>query len=301
MFANILKNRLFIGALAFFVLCVVGSLLYMQHVKQQTVRTLAEGEKRVQQWNEKQNEAPTAKAPVGHTSQGGHRHADSTWHEGSHDSKQGAKGPRPTPPSQRPLEASGEKIITKEEEAEWHKYWAARGLEPPPAGYNYQWDEHGNASLYQYNVPEFEVKWSEEEYPGQDYSKLSQEEWKRHRALRHIVRQTPLRLTQEHEKILRAGGPFPKVTYPPGVVELAKEKIRELDQKASGRTPRVSTTITWNRPPTDKEREAIVRRENELLKSLESQKPKPPPLTGWSDETYVDALVRELEAEAQRR
>lgn len=64
MLANIFKNRLFIGALAFFVLCVVGSLLYQRHVEEQTARELAETKKSVEQWNEKQKEAPTVEAPV---------------------------------------------------------------------------------------------------------------------------------------------------------------------------------------------------------------------------------------------
>ncbi|MYB94378.1 hypothetical protein F4054_19830 [Candidatus Poribacteria bacterium] len=79
MFANILKNRLFIGALAFFVLCVAGSLLYMRHVEQQTARELAEAEERVQQWNEKQNQQPPAETAVGkkpdQPQQAGHRRA----------------------------------------------------------------------------------------------------------------------------------------------------------------------------------------------------------------------------------
>ncbi len=251
---------------------------------------------------EKPTEQPTTEALVGDTSQGGHSHADGTWHEGAHDSEQAAKGPRPTPPSQSSLDASAGNVLTKEQEAERRKFWADMGLDPPPPGFGYSFDEHGNASLYQYNVPEFDVKWSEEESPGQDYSKLSQEEWKRHHALRHIVSQTPLRLTPEQTRqVLLEGNSFPTVTYAPGVVELAQEKIRELDRKASGRHPVGSTSVTWNRPPTDAELEAIARKEYELLKSLESQKPKPPPPTGWTDETYFNALVRELEAEAERR
>lgn len=36
---------------------------------------------------EKPTEQPTTKAPVGDTSQGGHFHADSTWHEGPHEAE----------------------------------------------------------------------------------------------------------------------------------------------------------------------------------------------------------------------
>ena len=42
---------------------------------------------------EKPTEQPTTQAPVGDTSQGGHIHADGTWHEGPHET--------PQPPAQR--------------------------------------------------------------------------------------------------------------------------------------------------------------------------------------------------------
>ncbi len=78
MLKELFRNRLFIGALAFFVLCVCGSLLYMQHVAQQGAEELAETQERVAQWNEKQK--PTTEGKAGDTSQGGHFHADGTWH-----------------------------------------------------------------------------------------------------------------------------------------------------------------------------------------------------------------------------
>ena len=94
------------------------------------------------------------------------------------------------------------------------------------------------------------------------------------------------------------GKPFPTVSYAPGVVELAKERLAELDRKASDRTPKVSTTVSWNRKPTKKELEEIERKEYEMLKSLE--KPRRPSPGPW-DETFIAAILKELEAEAQRR
>ncbi len=78
MLKDLFQNRLFIGALAFFVLCVGGSLLYMQHVAQQGSEYAAETQDRVAQWTEKQK--PTTEGKAGDTSQGGHFHADGTWH-----------------------------------------------------------------------------------------------------------------------------------------------------------------------------------------------------------------------------
>ena len=82
MLKALFHNRLFMGALAFFVLCVGGSLLYQQHVRHQDGEKLAETQDRVEQWNERQN--PTTEVKTGDTSQGGHFHADGTWHGEPH-------------------------------------------------------------------------------------------------------------------------------------------------------------------------------------------------------------------------
>ena len=75
MLKDLFRNRLFIGALAFFVFCVVGSLLYMQHVEQQSARELAETQKRIKAGTEKP--PATAQARVEDTSQGEDVHVDS--------------------------------------------------------------------------------------------------------------------------------------------------------------------------------------------------------------------------------
>ena len=85
MLKDIFQNRLFIGALVFFVFCVGGSLLYMWHVEREGAEYDAETQDRVAQWNAKQNQQPPAEASVGDTSQGGHFHADGTWHGETHD------------------------------------------------------------------------------------------------------------------------------------------------------------------------------------------------------------------------
>lgn len=83
MFRSLFSHRLFIGALAVFVLCVGGSLLYMQHVERETAREWEAARERLKEFTEKQK--PTAEAPVGETLQGGHFHADGTWHEEPHE------------------------------------------------------------------------------------------------------------------------------------------------------------------------------------------------------------------------
>ena len=96
MLKELFSNRLFIGALAFFILSVVGGTLYISHVEKQGAEKLATDEDRVKQPTEKQQPKPTetAKTPVGDTSQGGHFHADGTWHAEPHET--------PAPPARYP-------------------------------------------------------------------------------------------------------------------------------------------------------------------------------------------------------
>ena len=83
MLRDLFSNRLFIGGLAFFIFCVGGSLLYMQHVERETAREMAAHEERIKQLTEKPK--PTAvEAPVGETPQG-HVHEDGTFHTQPHE------------------------------------------------------------------------------------------------------------------------------------------------------------------------------------------------------------------------
>ena len=82
MLKDLFSNRLFLGALAFFVLCIGCSLLYMQHVERQTARKLTETQEHIKVLTEKPK--PTAEVPEDDTPQGGHFHADGAWHEEPH-------------------------------------------------------------------------------------------------------------------------------------------------------------------------------------------------------------------------
>ncbi len=86
MFKEIVTNRLFIGAFALFILCVMGSLLYMRHVKQTEAVNLAETEERVEQWHERRNQEPPAEVPiVEQSAEAGHFHEDGTFHAEPHE------------------------------------------------------------------------------------------------------------------------------------------------------------------------------------------------------------------------
>ena len=139
MLKELFSNRLFIGALAFFILCVVGGTLYISHVEKQGAEELATDEDRVKQVPEKQQQQPTAKAPVGDTSQGGHFHEDGTWHGEPHLMPPLSVPPIPTqqPPSNA-IDLS--KLSPEEYERVMIQFYQQAGVAPPPADYEYLWE-----------------------------------------------------------------------------------------------------------------------------------------------------------------
>ena len=183
MLKELFSNRLFIGALAFFILSVVGGMLYISHVEKQGAEELATDEDRVKQVTEKQQQQPTAKAPVGDTAQGGHFHADGTWHGEPHDVPMEVV-PLSPEENQTIETMDWENLTPKDilyllEEERWphltqaqrelvHREFYAQslGVEPPPDGYYYRvqsnghpvLDENGTPKLFKKGEPIFTVK-----------------------------------------------------------------------------------------------------------------------------------------------
>lgn len=81
MLKDLFTNRLFVGALAFFVLIVVSGTLYLRDIEQQGQIELERTEERLKQSEARQKQ--TEKVPEGDTSQGGHWHGDE-WHAKPH-------------------------------------------------------------------------------------------------------------------------------------------------------------------------------------------------------------------------
>ena len=154
MFKELFSNRLFIGALVFFVLCVAGSLLYMHHENQKGAEYAAETQDRIQLWNTKQKEQPPSETSVDDTSQGGHFHADGTWHG----------TPHPPPPPGEPLQKATQKQPRQPSITE-KQFYASLGLKPPPEGFYYRvhadntpvLDENGKPRLFSYYEPIYNV------------------------------------------------------------------------------------------------------------------------------------------------
>ncbi len=111
MLRDLFRNRLFIGALVFFVLMVVSGTLYLRHNERQGQIELERTQERLKQWEAQQKQTP--KVPEGDTSQDGHFHADGTFHVGPHETE--------VQPQSPPRITQG-------------GYWA-NGIWHPPAGY----------------------------------------------------------------------------------------------------------------------------------------------------------------------
>ena len=146
MLNDLFNNRLFIGALAFFVLMVVGGTSYIWHVERQEVEKLTETQARIEVLTEKQK-PPTAAAPVGDTSQGGHWHGDE-WHAQPHDTPAAAGVKNQLnagAPIIRPLtRPTFNRTVNWEAYEAWYR--KKHGIDPPPldANWRHVWDEDGN-------------------------------------------------------------------------------------------------------------------------------------------------------------
>ena len=142
MLKDLFRNRLFIGALAFFVLMVVGGMLYMQHVEQQSARELAETQERIKAGTEKP--PATAQAPVEDTSQAGDVHVDGDSQKPPTDSATTSGGDAAVP---QLSEAEIERLLA-ENRAQQVKiradYITEWGEPPSPDGsYQHYRDNHG--------------------------------------------------------------------------------------------------------------------------------------------------------------
>ena len=85
MLRKVLRSRLFLVGLLFFVLIVVGGVFYLKPVEHETAEDLAGTQERMKPLTETQK--PPTETPVRDTSQDGHFHADGTFHAGPGESE----------------------------------------------------------------------------------------------------------------------------------------------------------------------------------------------------------------------
>ncbi len=159
MFKDLFSNRLFIGALAFFVLCVCGSLLYMQHVEKQTKKALAESEDFQQWWHERN----TAEKPVAAEVAVSDDAANASDSEAVGDS---AVVAAPTDEPETDNTPDFWSLPVEERQRIIDQFYHQRGLNPPPKGYKYRWkeigvpllDENGDPVLQKEGEPWVEIR-----------------------------------------------------------------------------------------------------------------------------------------------
>ena len=152
MLKNLFSNRLFIGALAFFILCVVGSLLYQQHVYKETDKALTETKAFQQWWKARQatppsdaTETPKSEAVEAVASRVNDPSVDEAENENVHDFAS---------------------YSSEELQQIYDQFYTERGLKPPPKGYDYRWarknvpllDENGNPILHKIGEPIVELE-----------------------------------------------------------------------------------------------------------------------------------------------
>ena len=160
MFKNLFSNRLFIGALVFFILCVVGSLLYMQHVEKQTAKALAESEAFQQWWQERNAKEKAVAAEV-------EKSDDAVT--ASHPEAVGDSAVVGAPTDDAEIDNTPDfwSLSPEEQQQIFDQFYLQHGLNPPPKGYKYVWkeigvallDEDGNPVLQKEGEPWVEVKY----------------------------------------------------------------------------------------------------------------------------------------------
>ena len=158
MLKDLFRNRLFIGALAFFILCVVGSLFYQQQVYKETDKALAETEEFRQWWEERQETAQPAVSEVPKSD---------TVSEVSRAEDVGISDTVSAPPEDQQGDFPDFWSLSPEEQQQiFDQFYLQHGLKPPPRGYKYVWkdvfvprlDEDGNPILLKEGDPWVEIK-----------------------------------------------------------------------------------------------------------------------------------------------
>ena len=231
MLKELFSNRLFIGALGFFVLCVVGSLLYMYYDMQRGAAEFAKDaeltkdQEQIKQLTERQKS--TTEAPVVEETPQGHFHEDSTFHTEPHETGSHAANPDSSvDPFANTIPIYDSATMRRLEIEKRNAFYKERfGLGPPPEGYGYLLidgnevvlNPDGTPVLQQMELPdgthmEYEIELREGFAPTREqwehYQQLKQDrEVALHREDRAEASRIQTEITQI-EKTERGLGPF---------------------------------------------------------------------------------------------
>ena len=276
MFRGLFSNRLFIGALAFFVLCVVGSLLYMQHVEHQTAREFAERFARVKALTERQHSQPTTEvSAVAETAQGGDERENVPP---IHEIFSVEKPSHSDPVADKMGLMSAEEIDAQEKAR--RAFYASHGLEPPPPGYRYAKLGDGSTKLVKDKDPIINVAWGE---GYGNYHQLTDDELAIYSCLLGIDNSSVIKrygLSQEE-------------------VEFGLDWKQELYEKTKGPRPTITAHLSYpsSDPLTDEEKEAIYQRMRDREHELVPRPPESFPI----DYDVFDTIIAEIRETLSRR
>ncbi len=166
-------------------------------------------------------------------------------------------------------------------------YYAEHGLERPPAGFHYRlnsktgaWDLHPN------NKPIITIHWKGNSY-GQLHQ-LTDEEYERYKALERIAT-NPESVASHLE---RGGRPSQYLAYPLAACNLAQKWFDVLHEKTRGPAPSATSGAFYDREYTESDRERDHRLIREAIDAV-----TPPPRDGSVDETVLNQILDEIEAE----
>ena len=146
MLKDLFQNRLFIGALAFFIFCVVGGTLYMWHVEREGAEYTAETQARGSPLTE--NAQPTTAVADGGDSADGDVHvdSDSLKSDGSRPDSATTSGGETSVPELSEAEVERLLAENRAQQAKHRADYIAEWGEPPPPDLSWQHyrDNHGD-------------------------------------------------------------------------------------------------------------------------------------------------------------
>ncbi len=167
-------------------------------------------------------------------------------------------------------------------------FFAERGLTPPPEGYHHDFNkETGVWELVPNNVPIIKVKQGPPQY--NQFHQLTDAEYERYTALGFI------KDNQESvASFIAAGGhPHQMLAYPPEVCELAQEWYMELREKTYGPTAIATSSVYYDRPVTEADRE----NERHLMSEALNAATRSPQRTLRRTDVVVEEILDEIEIE----
>ncbi len=263
MLKDLFRNRLFIGALAFFLLMVVGGTLYIWHVERQGSEYAGETQDRV-------HPLPKNAHPTTAVADGGDS-ADGDVHTPIHTIVSVEKPSRFDPVAEKMGLMSAEEIDAQEKAK--LAFYASLGLEPPPPGYRYARIGDGPPKLVKDKDPIINVVWGE---GYGNYHQLTDIELVRYSCLIGIDDPSVIRrygLSQEE-------------------VELGLDWKQELYEKTKGPRPTITAHLSYpsSNPMTDEEKAAVYQR----MRDREHELVPRPPESFRVDYDVFDTIIAEI-------